>query len=403
MKAIRLAPLPTYRISPLQLFGFILSNFIGLGILLLGIQLYQDLGQIFKDEDGIMNKDYLIITKRVSSINTIGNTLGLKGDKNFSADEIDEIKDQPWAKNVGAFNVAQYSVIGSVSQGFGEQGMSTLLFFESVPDEYLDITPSSWSFNPDKPNIPIIIPKDYLTLYNFGLAETQGLPQLSESIIGHIPINFQLIGDNGSVLYLQGNIVGFSQRINTIIVPDTFMKWSNSQLTTPSVQPPSRLIIEVSQPGDVAIEKFFKERSYEVAGDKGQSNKMAYFFSLAVTIVLSIGALITLLAFFILLLSVHLLLVKNQDRIKTLFLIGYTPLEVAHSYYRLVLGANIVAWKLALGLLLMARALYAPMLESLSTLAFPWRSISFSLLLIVLLSGIHLISIQKKLKSFCSR
>ena len=44
--------------------------------------------------------------------------------------------------------------------------MSTDMFFESVPDEFVDVKLDKWSFNPASDIVPIIIPRNYLNLYN---------------------------------------------------------------------------------------------------------------------------------------------------------------------------------------------------------------------------------------------
>ena len=46
--------------------------------------------------------------------------------------------------------------------------MSTAMFFESVPDEYVDVNLDKWEFDENERVVPIIIPRNYLNLYNFG-------------------------------------------------------------------------------------------------------------------------------------------------------------------------------------------------------------------------------------------
>ena len=74
-------------LSMAQLVGFTLANFIGLLIVLLGLQFYTDVRSIWQDEDSFMKKDYLVINKRVS-----GSGL-LTGERaSFSADEIADLE-----------------------------------------------------------------------------------------------------------------------------------------------------------------------------------------------------------------------------------------------------------------------------------------------------------------------
>ena len=99
---------------------------------------------------------------------------------------------------------------------------------------------------------------------------------------------------------MPGRIVGFSNRLNTVIVPEEFMEWANQYYGTGIPQQPQRLIVEVSSPGDVKIEQYMDEHHYEVAGDKMSSSKANYFLTVISGIVITVGIIISLLSFFVL-------------------------------------------------------------------------------------------------------
>ena len=351
-------------ISKVQLVGFGIANLLGLFIVLVGLQFYSDIRSFFTEEDGFFNKDYLVVTKSVGNINMVASLVGGADVNAFSDDDIAELKEQPWLKKVGCFTTAGYRVQATVS--LAGQGLRSDIFFESVPDEFLDIEGGEWVFDEKKPEIPILVSKDYLSLYNFGFAASRGMPQLSESMIKKVPIILCCIASDGRREYLPARIVGFSGRISSILVPDSFMKWSNERYAAEVERQPSRLVLEVVNPGDPKIETFMKEHHYEVGGDKMNSNKTSYLINVLMVIVASVGLLISLLSFFILILSIYLLLQKNVDKLRNLLLLGYTPKEVAATYIRMVVGINATVCVVALGLLVYVRMLYLPVLESLS-------------------------------------
>ena len=212
--------------------------------------------------------------------------------------------------------------------------------------------------------IPVIVSKDYLSLYNFGFAAAQGMPKISEGMAGMIPLQFTISG-NGLSQSFSGRIVGFSARVNTILVPEEFMHWSNSRFGSGSAAGASRLIVEVNAPGDIKIEQYIADHNFEVAGDKANSNKAGYLFTIAVSVVAAVGVLISLLSFFVLILSIMLLLQKNTKKLQDLLQLGYTPMQVSGYYIRLVLRVNDAVLILALVLIFVARLIYLPMLEPL--------------------------------------
>ena len=323
-------------ISVGQILGYAVANFVGLAILLTALQFYRDTTKAENSaDDSFISRDFLIVSKHVSDINTLkGRTSG------FSAEDIADLSRQPWVEKVGEFTPSRFHVNGAVE--FGGRGMSTHLFFESIPDEFFDVKPEGWGFNPADSSaiIPIVISRDYLALYNFGFAASRGMPQLSEQIVGSVPLQLSLSG-NGRRVERTGEIVGFSSRLNTIAVPESFMQWANAEFgddTEPTEV--SRLIVQTNDPGNPAIEKYFNENGIEVSGEKLNQGRAAYFLSIVSAVVIVIGFVICALAFFILMLSISLLLQKNKDKIHDLLMLGYTPRQVGAYYYRMVAALN---------------------------------------------------------------
>jgi len=379
-------------ISVWQTAGYALSNFVGLSIVLCALKFYCDVRSGEQGEDPYVTRDYIVISKKVSGI---GGLLG--ADNGFSPDEISEIAGQPWSRRVGEFTSADFNV--SASLDMGGRGMSTSLFLESVPDEFFDITPSGWSFDPESDNaVPIIISKDYLTLYNYGYAASAGVPQISEGVVGMVPIRLSVSG-NGKQKWLKARVVGFSSRLNTIAVPDRFMDWANSQFGEGKPMNPGRLIIETVSPGNPKIEDFLKSHGYEAAGDKGASGKAAYFLSVSTAVVAGIGAVICLLAFGILMLSVWLLLQKNRDKLHSLMLLGYTPASVSRYYFIIVGAVNFVVLVGAVLVMLSVSVLWRAPLDALGMSgASPLAAIGTGVAVMVAVTAINFVAITSKVK-----
>ena len=346
-------------INPSQLLGFSLANVCGMVIVLLAIQFYRDVLPAFTQGDSFLKGDYVIVSKKIS---TLGTLVGKQ--TTFSSRDIEEIEEQPFVKRVGSFLPSQFKVMA----GMGLQGvtMSTDLFFESVPDAYVDVQSDRWKFDPESGIIPIIIPRNYLNLYNFGFAQSRNLPQLSEGVIGMVNLDIRMAG-NGQVGQMKGRIVGFSSRLNTILVPEAFIRWANARYGTGKEAEPSRLVIEVSNPADERIVQFFQQKGYEQEGNELEAGKTTWFLKVVVGVVLSVGLLISVLSFYILILSVYLLLQKNMRKLETLLLIGYSPVQVARPYQLLTIGLNLLVLLLGLGIVAGIRSVYLPVFSSLLT------------------------------------
>lgn len=350
-------------VSKSQMFGFALANIIGLTIVLLGVQFYQDVRNIFADEDSFMRKDYLVVTKRVGELNAIATMMG-GGANTFTDNELTQLRNEPWVRDVGEFSTSNYQVYGTISLAGQSVSLRSSFFFEAVPDKFLDVKSKDWHFDPEHPQIPIIVSKDYLSLYNFGFAASQGMPQMSENMIGMVPIVFRLTGNNGTQDFLEGRIVGFSNRLNTIIVPQSFMDWSNKRYAPNADSQASRIIVEVSNPGDPAVESYMNSHGYEIAGDKLNSSKANRLLTIILSIVVAIGLVICVLSFFILILSIFLLLQKNTQKLQNLLLLGYSPRQVSGMYVRMIVYINIAVYVLSIAAMLVARTYYLPLVQA---------------------------------------
>lgn len=345
-------------ISLPQLAGFFLANLLGMVIVLMSLQFYRDVKPIFSEEDGFIRPDYLILSKRISSLGAIG----LGSTNTFSQRDIDELASQPFAKRVGAFTASQYKV--SCSMGIeGLAQIGTEMFFESVPDAFVDVDLTKWHFSPEDGVVPIILPKTYLAIYNFGFAQSQNLPKLSEGVIGMVEMTISMRG-NGLNEYIKGRVIGFSSRLNTILAPESFVRWSNERYAPDAEDEPSRIILEVSNPADDAIVHYINEKGYEMEDDKLDAGRMTFFLRLVAGIVMLVGLLISLLSFYILMLSIYLLVEKNTEKMRTLLLIGYSPAKVALPYQLLTIGMNAAVLLLAVGGLFLLRSLYMQRLWS---------------------------------------
>ena len=379
-------------ISKSQLIGLSLANLVGLTIVILAVQFYNDVMPVFNDQESFISKDYLIITRNITSAGAMmGNT------SQFSEDAIADIEAQKWCRKVGRFINSEFGVMATMGKGGGNL-MHTQLFFEAIPTEFIDVDPT-WTFDPQHPQVPIIMSRDYLSLYNFGFASAQGLPKISEGNATSVPMSFTFNG-NGRTENMKGHIVGFSNRLNTIIVPEEFMKWANVRYGQGGNQLPQRLIIDVNRPGDPQIQEYMDAHHYEVAGDKMSSGKAYYFLTLIITIVIAVGIIISLLSFFVLMLSIYLLLQKNTKKLQDLLMLGYSPREVSRPYVKMVLYINAVVLVLATVLMLLIRASYMTVLHDFGTQG---GSIAPALVVaVIIMASIttgNIVAIKRKIRS----
>lgn len=353
-KNIGISALLKKNLSKGQLLGYAFANLVGLTVILSGILFYCDSRHHQKNNDNFFSDDYLVVSKKVKGLNLEPVA--------FTPAEITDLSAQPWVKKVGKFTSADFSVKASINMG--GKGMTSFLFFESVPDDFFDKLPYGWGFDPEKRFIPIVLNRDYLALYNFGFALPQGLPQLSEEMIGTVPLKLILNGNNGKTDLFDAAVVGFSSRLNTIAVPQEFMDWANERYSDNEPEEASRLIIKIDRLKSGDFESYLQENNLEVAGDKEADSKIAEFLGVVSGVTTATGVVISLLALFIILLSISLLLQKSRGLLRNLLLLGYSPSQPAKYYEKIVISINLTLTLLAVGFSFICRLIWHKSLVS---------------------------------------
>lgn len=342
-------------ISVFELAIFFVANLIGMAVILAGVQVYSDVRPLLSGEQSLIGNDYMIITRPVERVGSSALT--------FSAEDIEELRGEEFVIDLGVFASSQYEVNGSIM--FNGRRLSTMMFFESVPDNFIDVESKEWRFRPSDREIPIIIPRNYLNLYNFGFSQTQNLPQITEDIIKRVELGIELEGNGRRGVYT-GRVVGFSDRLNTILVPMEFMEWANSTYATAVSDEATRLILEVENPGAPEVIEYLSEKGYVAEDKPSESSKALFLLKVSIAVIVFIGLLFSLLSIAILTLSIYLLLQKNIDKLKTLVFIGYTPRYVALPYILMTVVLNLSVWTLSVIAVSFAQDVYMGYLSDVS-------------------------------------
>ena len=317
-------------ISIFELAVFFIANLIGMAVILAGVQIYSDLSPMLTGEKSLIGNDYMIISRPVERVG--GET------PKFSAEDIEELRNEEFVKNLGVFASSKFRVDGGIE--FKGRRLSTMMFFESVPDSFIDVSSDEWHFEQGDEMIPIILPRNYLNLYNFGFSQTQGLPNITEDMIKRVEIDIRIKGNGYTDNYV-GCVVGFSDRLNTILVPMSFMDWANCYYSTEVSSDATRLILEVQNPSAPEVVSYMEEHGYVAEDKPSESSKALFLLQVCVAIIVGIGAIFSILSIIILTLSIYLLLQKNVNKLENLVLVGYKPMYVAMPYILMTVVLNL--------------------------------------------------------------
>ena len=151
---------------------------------------------------------------------------------------------------------------------------------------------------------------------------------------------------------------------------------------------------------------YLDRHGFEVEDDKLDAEKTTYFLRFMVTIVMMVGLVISVLSFYILMLSIYLLVQKNSSKLENLLLIGYSPQQVARPYQLLTIFLNLGVLVVALAVIFFVRVYYLgvistlfPNIDTVSMLP----SIVLGIILLVMVSICNIIAIHRKISAIWKR
>jgi len=326
-----------------RLFIAALAYFTGLFILLISTDAYQRFHSYFENAE--KNQDYyLIINKGVNAIQSFGS----KYRSGFSEEEIEYIRAQPFVLDLGAFSNSTFRISSNLAERLS---IYTDLFFESVPDRFLDTIPPGWGWKEGSDFIPVIINREWLNLYNFNVSLMYGLPQISEEMLSKWTLDV-IISGNGQSRHFRSRILAFSDRIPSVTVPESFLRYANEKYGrgTPS---PARLILRVRDISDPQLLSFLNEQGYRYRREKAMSNNFRTLATALLLIASLTGLLFVVFAFTIVLTTVQLAISDISGNLQLLIHLGYKPSGLARLYFREALLfisiAAVLAWLAFLG------------------------------------------------------
>ena len=365
---------------PAQIVGYAFTLLVGVAIVLLTFQLYTDVKPLLTQQPGVFKAHTVTVSKNISIKKSLN-----KESVYFTDEQLEEIESQTFVKKISKFRSSSFSVSAYISISNGQR-FSTELFFESVPDDYLDVDSEAWSWDSTSTFLPIVIPEDYLSLYNFGFAESQSLPVVSQNSLEQIKFTIRING-NGRYRQYDSRIVGFSGKINSILVPESFLKWANERYGTGDDGRCSRLLIEFSDASDSRITPFFEHNNLNVNKNDLEQSKMAFFIRFGLLFLFVIAVIIIVLSMAFIVMSLNLIVQKNRDLFINLYNIGYTPAAIAKFYQYVISCITVVDLILAVVIALRVRVFY---MARLSTMFEPTSTvkpilIAAALLVVILL------------------
>jgi hypothetical protein len=208
-----------------------------------------------------------------------------------------------------------------------ELGFYTELFLEAAPQAFIDPASDEWNWQAGMPRVPVILSSDFLNLYNYGFAPSQGLPQLSAETVK--ALSFQLtVGAAGTKETYAGHVAGFSDRISSVLVPQSFMDYANAKFSASPHPPPMRVILKTNNPSDKKFAHYLETQGYTTNAEMMRWNKVRALIGITEVGMGLIALLLLGVSTMMFMLFIELLLTRAQESVRLLIQLAYAPRRI---------------------------------------------------------------------------
>ena len=302
-----------------------LGALVGLTALCLSFQLMLDIQSFHSGEEELFGPNQIVIQKKVTKFSTIG-----MNNTDFTEEDLADLESKDFITDVAPFKAVDFQVAISDVPGDGLPEFYADAFFNSIPDRFMDVK-TDWEWDENSEYIPIVLPKSFVMIMNYGIAQSQGFNQVSEELLMAARLNIHLKGEKERDVRM-GRVVGFSQKITSILVPETFLDYANENFGSGNKIPPNRVFIEIKDDSYGELEDLMEDMNLDIAKSAIDVVKIKTIIGVVIGIFGVASILITLLSLMGFVQYSQLALSKASYEITTLLRIGYSVEQIVKTF-----------------------------------------------------------------------
>ena len=271
----------------------------------------------YGDQSEMLSKNTIVVQKKV----TAGPLLGLNQPA-FTEAQIDELRAQQFIEKCDPIHSNTFDVVLQIDDPL-IPAFNSNIYVQSVKEGYLDVKTDNWGWGQKSETLPIIMPRDFLMMMNNFLSASD-IPQLSDNLVLDLKINL-VIGSRANRETVAARIVGFTNELSSILVPEAFLKWANKEYGEKDKEMISQLVIKSKDGQFGLLEKHLKDNELESKKSQMLIAKLKSTLGVLLTVISTISCLTVFLSLLVLVQYLQLILTKNSYEIRTMLRLGHSP------------------------------------------------------------------------------
>ena len=308
-----------------QLTLALVGTFLGLFFLFTSLHFLHKI-YTYGENSEMLSKNTIVIQKKVTS----GPLLGLNNPE-FSDEQIDEVRSMEFVESCDPIRSNTFDVVLSIDDPL-IPAFNSNIYVQSVHEDYLDVKTDHWDWDEGSKTLPIIMPRDFLMMMNNFLSASN-IPQLSDDLVLDLKIDLN-IGPRNYRETIHARIVGFTNELSSILVPEYFLNWANQKYGEKEKEVISQLVVKSKDGQFGLLENYLEEKEFESKKSQLLIAKLKSTLGVLLTIISTISLLAVFLSMLVLIQYLQLIMTKNDYEIRTLLRLGHAPNQLIKVFLR---------------------------------------------------------------------
>lgn len=307
-----------------QLIIAMIGSLLGITFLVTSIHYLIKVNEFGKGAD-ILGPNTIIVQKKVTNTSTLN-----LNKTDFSQKELDKIKAEPFVTDVQPVLSNNFDISFQTSDSLVPYFRSDV-FIQTVDKNFLDVNTEKWHWQESDAHVPIILPRDFLVMLNTFMSAS-GIPQVSEDLAKQVKFKFRMRNKEGVLEYVEARIIGFTNEVASILVPESFMNFGNNRYGNGEESKITQIMISGKESEFGLVEDLLNKRGLESKNSQMVVGRLKSVVGTLILVVLGISVIAVFQSGLVLIQYLQLLLSKNAYEVKTLLRMGYDPGKLIRSF-----------------------------------------------------------------------
>jgi hypothetical protein len=308
-----------------QLIIAMIGSFMGITFLITSIHYLIKVNEFGEGAD-ILGPNTIIVQKKV----TTSSSLNL-AKTDFSLQEIELLKKEKFIIDVKPVISNNFDVSFATADPLVPK-FSSDVFIQTVDPDFMDVNTSEWKWSRKDTIVPMILPRDFLVMLNTFMS-AQGIPQISDELAKDIKFKFRISNETSEKEYIYCKIIGFTNEVASILVPESFMKYGNDKYGNLTEQKITQLMISGTESEFGLVEEMLKERHLESKNSQMVVGRLKSMVGTLILVVLGISIIAVFVSGLVLIQYAQLLMSRNSYEVRTLLRMGYSPKKIINKFF----------------------------------------------------------------------